>query len=34
MDHEGQIVLLFYGTNALTPKFYLWKDGLKEEKYG
>jgi len=32
MNPEGMVVLLFYKEDGLTPYFYLFKDGLDEEK--
>lgn len=33
MDPEAMVLLKFYSEDGITPYFYLWKDGLKEEKY-
>jgi len=30
---KGQVVLLFYKEDGTTPYFYVWKDGVSEEKY-
>jgi hypothetical protein len=32
MDSEAMIVFCKYSADGLTPTFYFWKDGLKEEK--
>jgi len=33
MDPEAMVALKFYSEDGITPFFYFWKDGLKEEKY-
>eukprot|EP00341_Mesodinium_pulex_P013772 CAMPEP_0116939934 /NCGR_PEP_ID=MMETSP0467-20121206/33055_1 /TAXON_ID=283647 /ORGANISM="Mesodinium pulex, Strain SPMC105" /LENGTH=163 /DNA_ID=CAMNT_0004622355 /DNA_START=43 /DNA_END=534 /DNA_ORIENTATION=- len=33
MDPNGMIALCYYGEDGMTPRFLLFKDGLKEEKY-
>jgi len=32
MDQEAMIIPCKYSADGLTPTFYFWKDGLKEEK--
>jgi len=33
MDPECMVALKFYSEDGITPYFYFWKDGMKEEKY-
>jgi len=33
MDPEAMVALKFYSPDGITPFFYFWKDGLREEKY-
>jgi len=33
MDPEAMVALKYYSEDGLTPFFYFWKDGLREEKY-
>jgi len=33
MDPEAMVALKYYSEDGLTPYFYFWKDGLKDEKY-
>jgi len=33
MDPEAMVLLKFYKEDGVVPYFYLWKDGVREEKY-
>jgi hypothetical protein len=33
MDSEASVALMFYKEVGITPYFYFFRDGLREEKY-
>jgi hypothetical protein len=33
MGEEGQLIIMGYGEDGMSPTFFFWSDGLVEEKY-